>query len=238
MELATTGSTDSRLVGLRLRARAPGSPAAALLDLRQREQDRLAEAAAVRDVCAAARQAVAALPATVAGRVEELAGVATELGLALARELVGAALDRDGAPPVPRQLARGQQCRDVAHALVHDGTKLRELPERPVVLQHEAKRARVCQVQESQRIVPRRLQRVRKAAECAPGQLPIEAEQRQCRVARVEGRLAARAGEEHRVARQRLAAHAATQGTRGLSLSGVRGHAGYAQDVCGEGRRA
>ena len=154
------------------------------------------------------------------------------------QELVGTALDRDGANRVPRQLARGQQRHDVAHALVHDGTQLRELPERPVVLQHEAKRARVCQVQESQRIVPRRLQRVRKAAECAPGQLPIEAEQRQCRVARVEGRLAARAGEEHRVARQRVAAHAATQGTRALSLSGVRGHAGYAQDVCGEGRRA
>ena len=154
------------------------------------------------------------------------------------QELVGAALDRDGAPRVPRQLARSQQCRDVAHALVHDGTKLRELPERPVVLQHEAKRALVCQVQESQRIVPRRLQRVRKAAECSPGQLPIEAEQCQCRVARVEGRLAARAGEEHRVARQRVAAHAATQGTQALSLSGVRGHAGYAQDDCGEGSRA
>ena len=50
--------------------------------------------------------------------------------------------------------------------------------------------------------------------------------------------VAARAGEAQRVARQRLAAHAATQGTRALSLSGVRGHAGYAQDVCGEGRRA
>ncbi len=62
-------------------------------------------------------------------------------------------------------------------------------------------------MQESQRIVPRRLQRVRKAAECAQGQLPIEAEQRQCRVARVEGRLAACAGDDHHVARQRLAAH-------------------------------
>jgi hypothetical protein len=154
------------------------------------------------------------------------------------QELVGAALDRDGARRVPRQLARGQQRHDVAHALVHDGTQLRQLPERPVALQHEAKRARVCQVQESQRIVQRRLQRVRKAAECAPGQLPIEAEQRQCRVACVEGHLAARAGESQRVARQRLAAHAATQGTRALSLSGVRGHAGYAQDVCGEGSRA
>jgi len=118
---------------------------------------------------------------------------------------------------------------------VHDGTQLRELPERPVAVQHEAKRARVCQVQERQLIVPRRLQRVRKAAECAPGQLPLEAEQRQRRVACVEGRLAARAGEAQRVARQRLAAHAATQGTHGLSMLGVRGHAGYAQDVCGEG---
>ena len=116
----------------------------------------------------------------------------------------------------PGQLACGQQRRDVAHALVHDGTQLRELPERPVAVQHEAKRARVCQVQERQLIVPRRLQRVRKAAECAPGQLPLEAEQRQRRVACVEGRLAARAGESQRVARQRLAALAATQGTRGL----------------------
>jgi hypothetical protein len=124
----------------------------------------------------------------------------------------------------------------VAHALVHDGTQLRELPERPVEVQHEAKRARVCQVQELQRIVPRRLQRVRKVAEYAPGQLPLEAEQRQRRVAYVEGRLAARAGEAQRVVRQRLAAHAATQGTRSLSLSGVRGNAGYAQDVCGEGK--
>jgi len=92
--------------------------------------------------------------------------------------------------------------------------------------------------QERQRIVQRRLQRLRKAAECSPGQLQIEAEQCQRRVACVEGRLAARAGEAQRVARQRLAAHAATQGTRYLSLSGVRGHAGYAQDVCGEGSRA
>ena len=117
----------------------------------------------------------------------------------------------------------------------HHGTQLRELPERSVPLQHEAKRARVCQVQERQRIVPRRLQRVRKAAECAPGQLPIEAEQRQRRVACVEGRLAARTGEAQA---QRLASHAATQGTRGLSMSGVRGHAGYAQDVCGEGSQS
>jgi hypothetical protein len=50
--------------------------------------------------------------------------------------------------------------------------------------------------------------------------------------------LAARAGETQRVARQHLTAHAATQGTRVLSLSGVSCHAGYAQDVCGEGSRS
>ena len=113
------------------------------------------------------------------------------------QELVGATLDRDSAHlrTVPRQLTFGQQRRDVAHALVHDGTQLRELPERPVALQHEAKRALVCQVQEHQLIVHCSLQRVRKAAERVPGQLPIEAEHRQRRVARVEGSLAARAGE-------------------------------------------
>jgi hypothetical protein len=151
------------------------------------------------------------------------------------QELVGAAIDRDGASRDPRQLAYSQQRSDVAHALVHDGTQLRKLPERPVSMQHEAKRARVCQVQERQRIVLRRLQRFRKAAECAPGQLQIEAEHRHRRVACVEGRLAARAGEVQRIARQRLASHAATQGTCALSMSGVRGHAGFAQDVCGEG---
>ncbi|MFN9275933.1 MAG: FliH/SctL family protein [Planctomycetota bacterium] len=99
-----------RLVGLRLRARGPGSPATALLDLRQREQDRVAEADAVRAVCAAARQAVDAVPATVGARVEDLARVATELGLALAREIVGAATDRGLVDPTPVELRCLRDC--------------------------------------------------------------------------------------------------------------------------------
>ena len=134
---------------------------------------------------------------------------------------------RRGVRRVPRQLSHGQQRGDVAHALVHDGTQLRELPERPVALQHEAKRARVCQVQERQRILPRRLQRIRKAAECSLGQLQLEAEQRQRRVACVEGSLAARAGEAQCVARHRLVAHAATQArgsaARGKACAGLPG---------------
>jgi len=85
--------------------------------------------------------------------------------------------------------------------------------------------------------LPEFLARVKGRLAARAGEEHRVARQRR-RVARVEGRLAARAGEEHRVARQRLTAHAATQGTRALSLSGVRGHAGYAQDVCGEGSRA
>ena len=130
--------------------------------------------------------------------------------------------DRPRSPPAGAWPAAP---RDVAHALVHDGTQLRELPERPVAMQHEAKRARVCQVQERQWIVPRLLQRVRKAAECAPGQLLLEAEQRQRRVACVEGRLAARAGESQSVARP---------------PRGTRCHAGHARLVdvgCARPRR-
>ena len=33
-----------------------------------------------------------------------------------------------------------QQRHDLAHALMHDAAELRELPERPVALQHEAER--------------------------------------------------------------------------------------------------
>jgi hypothetical protein len=36
---------------------------------------------------------------------------------------------------------------------MHDAAELRELPERPVALQHEAERARVRQVQERQRMM-------------------------------------------------------------------------------------
>ena len=71
------------------------------------------------------------------------------------------------------------------------------------------------------------LQCVRKAAECALGQLQLEAEQRQRRVACVEGSLAARAGEAQCVARHRLVAHAATQArgsaARGKACAGLPG---------------
>lgn len=92
-----------RLVGLRLHPRrgAAGAPAQTLLDLKQREKDREAAVQAVRDLCAAARRTVESLPAQVEARLEQVAGIAVELGLSIARELVGAALDKGLVDPTP-----------------------------------------------------------------------------------------------------------------------------------------
>ncbi|MEZ6036042.1 MAG: FliH/SctL family protein [Planctomycetota bacterium] len=104
----------ARLVGLRLHARrgpggVPEAPAArALLDLKARNEQRLADEKALRQLVATARAQVAALPGQVRERTDEVAALAVELGLQIARELVGAALDKglvDPTPTVARCLA-------------------------------------------------------------------------------------------------------------------------------------
>lgn len=101
----TSNKAPGRLVALRVHARrpAPGAPDAgkALLDLKAREQAQQAAIAAVRDLCVAARTTVASVPAQVDARLDEVAGIAVELGLAIARELVGAALDKGLVDPTP-----------------------------------------------------------------------------------------------------------------------------------------
>src|SRR5436190_15706799 len=79
------------LVGIRLhptRATAAGAPQRAqqLLDLVGREAQRAAAVQAVRDVAVAAQRAVVALPQQVTQRLDDVATIAVELGLALARE--------------------------------------------------------------------------------------------------------------------------------------------------------
>jgi flagellar biosynthesis/type III secretory pathway protein FliH len=104
------GSTNSvpltqPLVGLRLHARRAGggeplpSHVASLLDLKQREQQRQASVQAAIDLAKAAQRTIANVPAEVQQRLEQVAGLAVELGLALARELVGAALDQGKVDP-------------------------------------------------------------------------------------------------------------------------------------------
>src|SRR5688572_8262845 len=73
------------LIGIRLHG-APGAAAAAggraqqLLDLLAREAQRAAGVQAVRDVAHAAQRAVAALPAQVQQRLDDVAAIAVELG--------------------------------------------------------------------------------------------------------------------------------------------------------------
>jgi len=64
-----------------------------LLDLERQSQRREADAQVMRDLLAEARNQVAAMPGILSQRLDEIAGITVELGLAIAREIVGAALD-------------------------------------------------------------------------------------------------------------------------------------------------
>lgn len=93
------------IVGIRLHNRAPtpGTPQAAkvqwLLSLEARERQRAADSAALQAFAKVAQQAILELPKAVGARLEEVAGIAVELGLAIAREIVGSALDRGQVDP-------------------------------------------------------------------------------------------------------------------------------------------
>ncbi len=98
--MTTTDSVrlQAPLVALRLHRVAAGAAPAPhvreLLGLDQREAQRRAALQALRELAHAARTAVDQLPARVTARVDEIAGIAVELGLAIARELVGDALGK------------------------------------------------------------------------------------------------------------------------------------------------
>ncbi|HEB53944.1 MAG TPA: hypothetical protein ENI87_11885, partial [bacterium] len=97
----------ARLIGLRLHTRrgpggVPLSPRArALLDLEAQNLKRAADQQVVRDLFAEMRQQTAAMPELLNGRLDEVAGIAVELGLSIAREIVGAALDKGIVDPTP-----------------------------------------------------------------------------------------------------------------------------------------
>ena len=107
MTSTSTVPVPQRLVGLRLHRRScagggPASPRARqLLDLEARNQQREADQQQLRGLLTAAQQQVQDLPQVVNQRLDEVAGVAVELGLSIARELVGAALDQHFVDPTP-----------------------------------------------------------------------------------------------------------------------------------------
>jgi flagellar biosynthesis/type III secretory pathway protein FliH len=96
---------NAPLVGLRLHpAVGPGAAAGRtreLLDLKDREAQRTAALQALQQLATTARATVAAVPAQVATRLDEVAALAVELGLAVARELVGHALAKGHVDPTP-----------------------------------------------------------------------------------------------------------------------------------------
>jgi flagellar biosynthesis/type III secretory pathway protein FliH len=105
-----------RLVGLRLLSRQPaaGTPAARrvewLLSLAERTKRHEAEQQAVQAALAAIQKSLQTLPTTVNGRLEQVAALAVELGLAVAREIVGAALDQGFVDPTPTVLRCLRDC--------------------------------------------------------------------------------------------------------------------------------
>ena len=95
----------TRLVGLRLhRRRASGGEALppraqALLDLEARNRQIEADEQALRELVQTIKAQVDGVPEAVRMRLDEIAGIAVELGLAVAREIVGAALDKGQVDP-------------------------------------------------------------------------------------------------------------------------------------------
>jgi len=93
------------VIGLRLFGARPAAEQDAkarwLLSLRDREKQRRADAVALQAIAAAATDACEALPRLVGERLDGIAELAVELGLAVAREIVGDALDRGHVDPTP-----------------------------------------------------------------------------------------------------------------------------------------
>ena len=135
-----------RLVGLRLHTRrgpggVPESPRArVLLDLEAKNLKREADMEVVRGVLADARGQLAGIPGIVNGRLDEVAGVAVELGLAIAREIVGSALEQHIVDPTPtvarclRDCVHGSNQADLVIKLNPDDlanvkTRIAEIPE-------------------------------------------------------------------------------------------------------------
>ena len=137
---------SQRLVGLRMHRRtgpggAPEAPRARqLLDLEARNQQRERDLEQLRGVLAQTQQQLQAVPGVVNERLDEVAGIAVELGLSIARELVGAALDQHLVDPTPtvarclRDCVHGSSQQDLVVKLNPDDlanvkTRIAELPE-------------------------------------------------------------------------------------------------------------
>lgn len=136
MQNSTQMAVVAPIKAIRLLPRHPraGTPQAAavtaLLDLGVREARREAEGRMVEKLVAAAQRAVADLPHQVNARLDEVAALAVELGLGVAREIVGTALDKGLVDPTPtvvrclRDCVHGSSPRDLVVRLHPDDLAL------------------------------------------------------------------------------------------------------------------
>ncbi len=116
MTTAQRVPVSTPIIGIRLHARqqVAGTPRATkvawLLSLDAREKQRAADAAALQAISRSVQQAIAGMPTAVGGRLDEIAGIAVELGLAIAREIVGSAIDRGFVDPTPTEARCLRDC--------------------------------------------------------------------------------------------------------------------------------
>lgn len=118
------------MVGVRLHNRAASSDPAGkvkwLLSLAEREQAKQGERQALVKLCGQIDAATRTLPDVVNARIDEIAGIAVELGLAVAREIVGNALDAGAVDPTP---VVARCLRDCVHGSSNDDLVVRLHPD-------------------------------------------------------------------------------------------------------------
>jgi flagellar biosynthesis/type III secretory pathway protein FliH len=96
-------NATGRLIGLRLHPHRAGASVRAqgLLQLGERARRDAAEHAALLALCETVSQTLSTLPQTVHTRLDQVAAQAVEIGLAVAREVVGACLEQGRFDPAP-----------------------------------------------------------------------------------------------------------------------------------------
>lgn len=143
---------EQPIAGLHLHATAPaaGTAAAAkvqwLLGLGQAQQRRDAEHKALQQIAQATERALQTLPAAVQTRLDAVASMVVELGLAVAREIVGEALAQGHVDPTPtvarclREAVHGSDAGDLKIHLHPDdlGVVLERLGQQPDLRQRLA----------------------------------------------------------------------------------------------------
>ncbi|MBL8728450.1 MAG: hypothetical protein JNM25_08475 [Planctomycetes bacterium] len=143
MPTTTQNAAATSIVGIRLlprHARAGTAQAAtvvSLLDLGRREARRVAESELVERLVAQAQRTVSELSTQVGARLDEVAALAVELGLGIAREIVGAALDKGLVDPTPTVV----RClRDCVHGATPTDLVVRLHPEDLQLVQERLRR--------------------------------------------------------------------------------------------------